>query len=305
MVPVQILDLNFLGLQGAIAVYLIPHKAGAILVDCGPGSTVSTLVNAIQANGYQLKDITDIFLTHIHLDHAGAAGWFSRQGVQIHVHPVGAPHMINPDKLLGSARRIYGESMEALWGTFLSVPEEKITVDQDGAEVEIGGVPVKVIDTPGHAYHHNAYIIDNVCYSGDVGGVRIQGSSLIRIPTPPPEFHLEKWRDSLLKLHQMKFEFIAPTHFGLFPDPDIHLSYLLRIIDELDVWIDTYLPQELPLEKLNSLWLDWIEKQANSQGIKPELIAIYEAAIPSWMSLQGIMLYWRKFRQTLVAGSSK
>lgn len=299
MIPIKILDLNFLGLQGAIAVYLIPHKAGAILIDCGPGSTVSSLSKAIQANGYQLKDITDIFLTHIHLDHAGAAGWFAKQGVRIHVHPVGAPHMINPEKLLRSAGRIYGESMDALWGTFLSVPEEKIAVHQDGEEVKIGGLTVKVIDTPGHAYHHHAYLIDNICFSGDVGGVRMQGNSLIRLPTPPPEFHLEKWRESLLKICQMEFDFIAPTHFGLFPDPQNHLASLLHTIDEVDVWIDTYLPQDLPPEKLSSLWFEWIEKQSISQGIDPNLLTTYETAIPSWMSIQGIMIYWQKVRRPL------
>lgn len=304
MMPVQTIDLNFLGLSGAIAVYLIPHKEGVILVDCGPGSTIPTLLEAIQDKGYQLKDITDIFLSHIHLDHAGAAGWFARQGAHIHVHPVGAPHMINPEKLLVSAGRIYGESMQALWGTFLAVPEAKITIHQDGEVVDVGGISVKVIDTPGHAYHHNAHIINNICFSGDVGGVRMQGSSLIRLPSPPPEFHLEKWRESLLKLRQENFEFIAPTHFGLFPDPEAHLSSLMHILDELDVWIDTYLPQELPLEKLTTFWQEWIEKQASLQRINPDLNVVYETAIPSWMSLQGIMLYWRKVRQPLTPGAS-
>ena len=101
--PVIILDLNFLSIQNVIASYLIPHSGGAILIESGPGSTIPGLTQALKENGYQPEDVTDVFLTHIHLDHAGASGWLARQGARIHVHPVGAPHMINPEKLLSSA----------------------------------------------------------------------------------------------------------------------------------------------------------------------------------------------------------
>ena len=124
---IDTLDLNFCGFAGAIAAYLISHAHGAVLVECGPGSTVAALWKR-RCSGMGLKtgDITDVLLTHIHLDHAGAAGWLARQGARIHVHPVGAPHLINPEKLLASASRIYGDSMQTLWGDFLPVPEDHL-----------------------------------------------------------------------------------------------------------------------------------------------------------------------------------
>ena len=143
---IQTLDLHFLGLTGAIAVYLLPHQHGAALIECGPGSTLPALTHRLAQHGYQPGDITDVFLTHIHLDHAGSAGWFSNQGARIHVHPIGAPHLLEPEKLLASAQRIYGDRMDYLWGQFLPVREEKLFVMRDNDEVEIGGLRVRAID---------------------------------------------------------------------------------------------------------------------------------------------------------------
>jgi glyoxylase-like metal-dependent hydrolase (beta-lactamase superfamily II) len=220
---IHTIDLNFMGLSGAIAVYLIPHRDGAILVECGPGSTFPRLEQAIQEQGYALTDITDVLLTHIHLDHAGAAGRLAQTGSRIHVHPVGAPHLIDPEKLLASAGRIYGDMMGPLWGEFLPVPAENLKVVEDGEVMEIGELQIRAVDTPGHAYHHYAYFYKEVCFSGDIAGVRMRGVRHVRLPMPPPEFNLELWRQSLEKLKNESFQTIAPTHFGLFSDPDWHL----------------------------------------------------------------------------------
>ena len=133
-------------------------------------------------SGFSLKDVTHVFLTHIHLDHAGAAGYLANQGAQIFVHPLGAPHMLNPEKLINSATRIYGELMDTLWGQFLAVPADKLTVLQDGDEVAIGKLRLTALDTPGHAEHHFAYVLDDICFSGDVGAVR----KLVRIKVSKP-----------------------------------------------------------------------------------------------------------------------
>ncbi|RME07290.1 MAG: MBL fold metallo-hydrolase, partial [Anaerolineae bacterium] len=199
---IHTLDLNFQGAARAIAAYLIPHRHGGVLVECGPGSTTEALTAALAAHGLTPADISDVLVTHIHLDHAGAAGWMARQGARIHVHHVGAPHLVNPEKLLRSAGRIYGEMMGPLWGEFLPVPEENLNILHDNDEIEIEGLVFRALDTPGHAYHHMAYLFEDTCFSGDIGGVRITGSSArhIRLPTPPPEFHLELWRESVERL---------------------------------------------------------------------------------------------------------
>jgi glyoxylase-like metal-dependent hydrolase (beta-lactamase superfamily II) len=133
--PIHTLDLNFQGRPRAIAAYMLEHADGVVLVESGPGSSVPALEAALKTRGYGLQHVTHVFLTHIHLDHAGAAGYLASQGAQVYVHPAGAPHLLNPEKLLTSAGRIYGDLMEPLWGQFLAVPPEKLTVLQDEEEV--------------------------------------------------------------------------------------------------------------------------------------------------------------------------
>src|SRR4030042_4609731 len=122
------IDLKFMGRANAIAAYLIPHRRGAVLVECGPGSTTTALEVGLSENGFHAEDITDVLLTHIHLDHAGAAGWLARRGARIHVHSAGAPHLLDPEKLLSSAKRIYGDMMDRLWGDFLPVQAGQLNV---------------------------------------------------------------------------------------------------------------------------------------------------------------------------------
>ncbi len=193
-VDVTTIDLNFMRIPGAIAAYLIRQPNGAILIECGPGSTIPALLEGLKRNHINVKNIKDVLLTHIHLDHAGAAGWLARQGARIHVHPNGAPHLLNPEKLLASAARIYGDKMGDLWGEFLAVPPDQLSVLNDGEAVNIQGLNIRPIDTPGHADHHFAYIIEDICFSGDIGGVRLTNTHHIRLPMPPPEFHPGKWR---------------------------------------------------------------------------------------------------------------
>src|SRR6185503_1212923 len=175
------LDLNFQGRPHAIAAYLIRHPKGdgAVLIESGPGSTLAALEAGLAEEGLSPRNLTHVLLTHIHLDHAGAAGWLAQQGAEIIVHPVGAPHMLNPEKLLASATRIYGDRMQSLWGEFLPVPENKLRVVEDGEEIVIDELRFTPINTPGHAGHHYAYLFrskdhtEDICFSGDVGGVRI------------------------------------------------------------------------------------------------------------------------------------
>jgi len=297
---IQTLDLNFRGFTGAIASYLIPHSQGAILVECGPGSTSKALDSGLRAYGLQASDISDVLLTHIHLDHAGAAGWLARQGARIHVHPVGAPHLLNPEKLLASAARIYGDSMQTLWGDFLPVPEEYLSVHEDGEIIEIEGLRFRAIDTPGHAYHHFAYIYQDVCFSGDIGGVRVGGARHVRLPMPPPEFNLELWRESL---HKLKAEYahgafhrIAPTHFGIFDDSDWHLRAVEQAFDKIESWILKVMPANPSTDELKDLFIQWTGERSLHYGLEPDLMGPFEAANPSWMSAYGIHRYWHKVR---------
>ncbi|MGC8855207.1 MAG: MBL fold metallo-hydrolase, partial [Anaerolineae bacterium] len=226
--PVITIDLNFQGKNQTIAAYLIRHPDGAVLIESGPASTLVGLQAGLAEWGLSTRDVTHVLLTHIHLDHAGAAGHLARQGAEIIVHPVGAPHLINPEKLLASAVRIYGEMMGPLWGETLPVLAEKVRVVQDSEEIAIGPLRFVAINTPGHAEHHYAYQFEDLCFSGDVGGVRLPGYPYLRVPMPPPELHIERWRESLKRLRQLDIQRIAPTHFGIFDNPRWQLDAVER-----------------------------------------------------------------------------
>ncbi len=290
------LDLNFQGKTEAIASYLIPHSSGAILIESGPGTTQAALQAGLAVNGFAVSDVTHVLLTHIHLDHAGAAGWLARQGAEIYVHPVGAPHLLNPEKLLASAGRIYGDKMEMLWGEMMPVLENKLHVAKDGEEIVIGNLHFLPINTPGHAEHHFAYLFEDICFTGDIGGVRIPGYRYLRVPMPPPELHFGKWRESVARLQREHFARIAPTHFGIYDDPEWQLAAVSRDIDATERWMEQVMPQEPPIEALRLAFTDWMNQQGLEQGLSPDVVRAYELANPPGMSADGLLRYWKKVR---------
>jgi glyoxylase-like metal-dependent hydrolase (beta-lactamase superfamily II) len=294
--PVVPLDLRFQGKMQAIAAYLIRHSSGAVLVECGPGSCLAGLQAALAEQGYSPRDITHVLLTHIHLDHAGAAGWWSRQGAEIIVHPVGAPHMLNPEKLLASAARIYGDRMESLWGEFLPVIENRLRVVQDSEEIVIGDLRFVALDTPGHAQHHFVYLFEGICFSGDIGGVRIPGYPYLRVPMPPPELHLERWHQSIEKLRREQFSYIAPTHFGMYDDPEWQLHEVEKGLDSARVWLEQTMPGNPPVETLRQSFTEWMTQEAVEMGLSDDVLKSYELANPLGMSADGLQRYWKKVR---------
>jgi glyoxylase-like metal-dependent hydrolase (beta-lactamase superfamily II) len=271
-----------------------------VLVESGPGSTQTALLAGLAAHGLTPADITDVLLTHIHLDHAGAAGWLARQGARIHVHPVGAPHLLDPEKLLASASRIYGDMMDALWGQFLAVPEERLAIVEDNQVVEIEGLRFRALDTPGHAYHHHAYVFDDLIFTGDIAGVRIGGIRHLRMPMPPPEFHLELWRASLKRLQAEHaagaFTRLAPTHFGVYDDPAWHLQAALDALDEAEAWMLKVMPGNPSIETLQTEFVEWARQRSLQQGVDAAVLDPLEKANPSYMSAYGIQRYWNKVR---------
>jgi len=290
------LDLNFQDKTQVIASYLIRHNDGAILIESGPGSTLSSLEAGLAKEGLSPRDITHVLLTHIHLDHAGAAGWLSRQGAQIFVHPIGAPHLLNPEKLIASATRIYGDKMQSLWGEFLPVAQSQLTVPKDAEEIVIGNLRFLPIDTPGHAEHHYSYLFEDICFSGDVGGVRIPGYQYLRAPMPPPELHFGKWRQSIARLRSLKFFRIAPTHFGIFDDADWQLNELQKNLDETEKWLEEIMPTDPPVDELREKFSAWMDEQSREKDLSEDAIQAYALANPLGMGADGLMRYWKKIR---------
>ena len=292
----EIIDLHFQGEPEIIASYVLRGPRGVALIETGPGSTVEDLLGGLMRMGVAKEEITDILLTHIHLDHAGAAGYMARlTGATVHVHHVGAPHMIDPSKLLASAGRIYGDQMGPLWGEFLSVPEEQVRVLHDGDIIDAAGIPVKAIDTPGHAYHHMAYWLeDGVCFTGDIAAVRLPGFDHIRLPTPPPEFHLQLWKESVARLKAMKPDRILPTHYGPYDDVDDHFDGVVEKLDVLTDYLRRRVKEGATAEALMQELPRWLADQARSEGVSQDGVHRYEVVVPSYMNVTGVLRYFRK-----------
>ncbi len=276
-----------------IAAFLLETPEGPVLFETGPESRFSTLLDGLNALGYAASDIRWVFVTHIHLDHAGAAWRLAELGAAIHVHPKGAPHLADPSKLWASATRIYGDQMEALWGQMGAVPEHRIAVLQDGDVVEIGGVRIEALETPGHANHHHAYRLGDVLIGGDVTGVRI-GRGPVLPPCPPPEIHIETWRRSIAKIRALNLRKLYLTHFGPTNDVGPHLDALEAKLLEWADWIKVRLKQGQSREQMVAEFEAYVAGTLRAAGLSEEEVQEYEFADPAWMSVDGLVRYWTK-----------
>lgn len=211
-------DTGHVGNPGTIAVFAFRlPQGGFALVESGPGSTQAAVERGLEEAGLDPADLRYLLLTHIHLDHGAAAGGLLAiaPGAQLLVHQRGAPHMVDPSRLMASAERVYGETLEPLWGRMRPVSENRVTALEGGERVDLGGRTVTVIATPGHASHHVSYLLDDgTLFTGDSAGVRLSGSDVIRPALPPPDLDLEAWEDSVARMLAVEPERLILTHFG-------------------------------------------------------------------------------------------
>jgi glyoxylase-like metal-dependent hydrolase (beta-lactamase superfamily II) len=271
------LDLGFQGRDRVIGAYLLDTEDGPALFDCGPASSIPRLKDELALRGLALRDIRHLLLSHIHLDHAGAAGSLVREhpALQVHVSEIGAPHLADPSRLEASARRLYGDSFDALWGELAPVPEANLHVV--GATV----IGLECFPAPGHARHHVCYLgADGTLYAGDAAGVRIPPHTAVIPPTPPPRFELEAWLATLDEIAAHDPERLALIHFGLADDPRSHLDELRRRLAE---------------------WVDVVERGAGEEAFAEhvrrdlgEAAGDYEHAMPFWQSYAGLKRYVEK-----------
>ena len=294
---IHVLDLNFQGLKEITAVYLVVGPEGPILIETGPGSTLATLLSQIRQHGFEPEQIKHVLVTHIHLDHAGAAGWWAQQGAQIYVHSFGARHLIAPEKLLASAQRIYGDEMDTLWGEMLPAPAEKVTEVFDNDILDVAGLRIQALETPGHARHHHVFVIGDVAFTGDAAAARLPGWNLPDVPAPPPEFDLEVWESTLDRLLAQNFRRIYPTHFGPVDDVANYLQTVKGLVRETAVFIQAQMQAGLSRDEIVTAYENWFANRARQAGLGEEAIAHYAAANPLYMSVDGIMRYWQKKAQ--------
>jgi len=228
MTPTIPLDLDWAGHPRSIASALLRSGGGVALVDPGPSSTIPNLREQLAVHGVRIGDLDALFLTHIHLDHAGACGALVRENprLRVYVHSRGAPHMADPSKLLDSARRLYGDTMQRLYGDFLPVPQSNLNILNGGETLSFGSRQLAVLYTPGHASHHVTYFdaLEGVAFVGDTAGIAIEGHPFILPATPPPDINLELWNTSLDAIAALEPKRLFLTHFGFSDLPARHIA---------------------------------------------------------------------------------
>ncbi|GHB31562.1 MBL fold metallo-hydrolase [Mongoliitalea lutea] len=292
MPTIHTIDLQFLETSEAIACFLIESSAGPILIETGPESTFQQLKNGIEALGFEVSDIKHVFLSHIHFDHAGAAWKFVELGAKIYVHPAGLPHLASPEKLWNSAAMIYGEDMERLWGSMQPIAEGNLVSVADGQQFRLGELTLEAIHSAGHAVHHIAWKLGEIIFTGDVAGVKINGGPVVP-PCPPPDIHIEDWKNSIQKIlsHHPKQFFL--THFGIIHEPVSHMNSLEAILDDWAGWMKIRFEEQTAVDEATKLFRTYTRDQLTSQNCSDALIQVYEYANPSWMSVAGLLRYWK------------
>lgn len=274
------LDLHHQGAERVIGSYLLETEDGLALYDCGPTSCIDQLNKALRRRGLELQDVRHLLLSHIHLDHAGAAGVLVRDhpGLQVHVSEVGAPHLVDPSRLETSARRLYGDTFDTLWGELAPLPQQNIRVV--GPHV----LGLECFPSPGHASHHVCYLAaDGTLYAGDAAGVRIQPDRTVLPPTPPPDFDLEAWNRTIDEIERRSPSRLALVHFGVAEDPGPHLAELRQRLADWAGRVGDGVTEE-----------EFNESARTDVAASEGDVEAYERAMPFWQSYAGLKRYREK-----------
>jgi len=293
---IHILDLQFLDNSQTIAAFAIETNEGIVLVESGPYTTFESLEKQLQKIGFQLHDVKHVLLSHIHFDHAGAAWALAQRGANIYVHPFGYKHLENPEKLWASAKRIYGDEMERLWGEMHPISSDKLFAVQDHEELHIGGRVFKAWHTPGHANHHIAWQLDKAVFAGDVAGVQI-GQGAVVPPCPPPDIDIEKWDDSIEILKKIQARYLYLTHYGQIGNVTTHLDQLSKKLHEYAAWVKIHAEAGQSLEEMVENFEHFVQEDLQKYGLDQVALQRYKAANPPFMSVTGLLRYWEKKAQ--------
>ena len=303
---IHILDTRQLGHAGIVAATALETNDGIALFDTGPESTFDNVIVDLQKTGFDATDVRHVFLSHIHFDHAGAAWRFAELNAKIYVHPRGAPHLIDPSKLVESAARIFGDDMQRLWGRFAPIPPERVQVLEDNEVVRVPPFEIRAIATPGHASHHHIYHWGDNVFGGDVAGVRIGNGPPIP-PFVPPELHVERWRESIAKIRKLNAAHLYLPHFGKIAGPvQDHLDQLDERVVKWSEWFREKIRSGANEEQLRSDFAtlehrDLIAGSSSPVTDHSSLIDRYEAADPSYMAVGAATRYWKKYHPEALA----
>ena len=290
------IDLLFRGHRRVIAAAVLHAPDGIVIVDPGPSSCLPALEAGLAAQGLSLGDVRALLLTHIHLDHAGAAGSIASRvpDVSVFVHERGAPHMVDPSRLLASATRLYGDQMDALWGAFEPVPVGNVTPLVGGETISVARRSLRVAYTPGHASHHVSYLdeTDGTAFVGDTGGVRLSHDYLLA-PTPPPDIDINAWESSLDRIAAWSPVRLFLTHFGPVEKPAPHLSNYRRTLAASAAIVRDSLEGAATDEERIAAFVARLRADVRLAMPEEDAVAT-ELAAPFDQLWMGLARYWRK-----------
>ncbi|MDQ3841120.1 MAG: MBL fold metallo-hydrolase [Actinomycetota bacterium] len=300
---IDIMDLGFMETEEIIASFLLTGEDSAALVETGPTTCVENLMQGLRDRGVAPEDIEQVFLTHIHLDHSGASGNLTEllPNATFYVHEVGYPHLVDPSTLLKSAARIYGEeNMYEMFGEPQPVPEDRLEELKGGEEIEAAGGLLVAHYTPGHAYHHLAYLEprSGMLFTGDVAGVRLPGQSYVKPPTPPPEVDVEAWKGSIETIRKIAPASLCPTHFGSYEDVERHLSELEQRLEDWMLLVEERMDEERSQEDIAEELEAKGDEEMLREGAGPEESERYELAANYEMLVAGLMRYVSQQRES-------
>jgi glyoxylase-like metal-dependent hydrolase (beta-lactamase superfamily II) len=290
-------DLKFIGQPGIIATGLLHGPSGVAVVDPGPTTCLPVLRSELAARGFATSDIRWILLTHIHLDHAAATGTLLREcpNARVIVHERGAPHLIDPSKLLNSATRLYGADMERLWGEIVPVPSGNVDPIGDQARMEIAGHDLDIAYTPGHAWHHISFFAraSKIAFVGDTAGICRPSGRIVLPPTPPPDIDLEAWRASTDRILSWNPDVLFLTHFGPQSSPRVHFQDMWKRMDDWSAKVQATLAKNLTADERAALFMTTVTEEI-ARATSAEEAAAYARAGRFDFSWTGLARYWRK-----------
>jgi glyoxylase-like metal-dependent hydrolase (beta-lactamase superfamily II) len=291
-------DLRFLGRPELIATVILHGAAGVALIDPGPSTTLSHLETTLERKGIRFADIRSLLLTHIHLDHAGASGLIvdKHPHIDVFVHTRGAPHMIDPSKLLSSAGRLYGQDMDRLWGAVLPIPQPRVRVLDGGETLHVAGRELRVEYTPGHASHHVSFfdLSSRIAFVGDTAGIRRGSGKFVLPATPPPDIDLDVWRESERRILAWDPDTLFPTHFGPWQGARQHFQAMFDTLAEWNRIARRVLAdQSLSDPDRERLFIDEAYRELQRRVGEREAEDYVKAGGLNY-SWQGLSRYWRK-----------
>ncbi len=298
---IHILDTLHLDRPGIIAAIALETNDGIALFDTGPDSTFEQISAAMHAAGFAPNDVRQVFLSHIHLDHAGAAWRFAEAGAAIHVHPRGVKHLLDPSRLMESATRIFGDEIPRLWGEMRPISPEQVQPTNDGLTIQAGEFEVHSVATPGHAAHHNVYHWEENLFGGDVAGVRLGHGPPVP-PFVPPELQVEEWLGSIERMRSLGAGRLYLPHFGLVEgDLEAHFDALAERVQRWANWFHEQLREGRSEAEMVADFARYEAEDILTAGAPSERLADYEQADPSFMAVTASIRYWQKFHPEQIA----